>query len=63
MLAAREAFFALPEVRLGFAPGPRELVLWVAPHLRAHADVAQLERWLIEEMSDSLKEMTAFLQA
>ncbi|SAK71672.1 DNA-binding transcriptional activator GcvA [Caballeronia catudaia] len=47
----------------GFAPGPRELVLWVAPHLRAHADVAQLERWLIEEMSESLKEMTAFLEA
>jgi LysR family transcriptional regulator, glycine cleavage system transcriptional activator len=47
----------------GFAPGPRELVLWVAPHLRAHADVAQLERWLIEEMNESLKEMTAFLNA
>ncbi|AQH04131.1 LysR family transcriptional regulator (plasmid) [Burkholderia sp. KK1] len=47
----------------GFAPGPRELVLWVAPHLRAHADVAQLERWLIEQMSESLQEMTAFLNA
>lgn len=47
----------------GFAPGPRELVLWVAPHLRAHADVAQLERWLIEQISESLQEMTAFLNA
>ncbi|SAK53224.1 DNA-binding transcriptional activator GcvA [Caballeronia hypogeia] len=47
----------------GFAPGPRQLVLWVAPHLRAHADVAQLERWLTEEMNESLKEMTAFLRA
>ena len=47
----------------GFAPGPRQLVLWVAPHLRAHADVAQLERWLIEEMNESLEQMTAFLRA
>jgi len=46
----------------GFAPGPRQLVLWVAPHLRAHAEVAQLERWLIEAMNESLKEMTAFLR-
>ncbi|SPB14440.1 transcriptional regulator [Caballeronia novacaledonica] len=45
----------------GFVRGPRQLVLWVAPHLRAHADVKQLEQWLIAEMNESLKEMTAFL--
>jgi len=46
----------------GFVPGPRQLVLWVAPHLRAHMDVAQLERWLTAEMNNSLNEMREFLQ-
>jgi DNA-binding transcriptional LysR family regulator len=45
----------------GFVPGPRQLVLWVAPHLRAHTDVAQLERWLMGEMNRSLNEMKEFL--
>jgi LysR family transcriptional regulator, glycine cleavage system transcriptional activator len=45
----------------GFAPGPRQLVLWVAPHLRTHTDVAQLERWLTAEMNKSLNEMKEFL--
>ncbi|OLL31335.1 LysR family transcriptional regulator [Burkholderia sp. SRS-W-2-2016] len=45
----------------GFVRGPRQLVLWVAPHLRAHAEVKQLEQWLTAEMNESLKEMTAFL--
>ncbi|WP_321790578.1 LysR substrate-binding domain-containing protein [Burkholderia pyrrocinia] len=47
----------------GFVPGPRQLVLWVAPHLRAHADVTKLEKWLIGEMNSSLDEMTEFLRA
>ncbi|QCP50319.1 LysR family transcriptional regulator [Trinickia violacea] len=47
----------------GFVPGPRRLVLWVAPHLRAHADVTNLEKWLIGEMNESLKEMTQFLRS
>lgn len=45
----------------GFVRGPRQLVLWVAPHLRANAEVKQLEQWLIGEMKESLREMTAFL--
>ncbi|MBN3728962.1 LysR substrate-binding domain-containing protein [Burkholderia sp. Ac-20379] len=46
----------------GFAPGPRQLMLWVAPHLRADADVSQLERWLTAEMNTTLQEMQAFLR-
>jgi DNA-binding transcriptional LysR family regulator len=45
----------------GFVRGPRQLVLWVAPHLHAHADVKHLEQWLTGEMNESLKEMSAFL--
>jgi LysR family transcriptional regulator, glycine cleavage system transcriptional activator len=44
----------------GFVPGPRQLMLWVAPHLRAHAEVKQLEQWLIAEMHGSIEEMKQF---
>lgn len=34
----------------GFRPGPRRLVLWIAPHVAGRPDALALERWLIEEM-------------
>ncbi|NTF44916.1 LysR substrate-binding domain-containing protein [Rhizobium rhizogenes] len=34
----------------GFLPGPRRMVLWIAPHLANRPDALALERWLIEEM-------------
>jgi len=33
----------------GFAPGPYKLVLWIAPHARARADVQALVGWLEDE--------------
>ncbi|WP_204322257.1 hypothetical protein, partial [Streptococcus pneumoniae] len=33
----------------GFAPGPYTLVLWIAPHARARADVQALVGWLESE--------------
>jgi DNA-binding transcriptional LysR family regulator len=35
---------------LGFVPGPRRLVLWIAPHLRSRQDVRALTSWLEEEL-------------
>lgn len=34
----------------GFARGPRELSLWIAPHASAQADVKALESWLLKEL-------------
>lgn len=34
----------------GFKPGPRRMVLWIAPHLVGRPDALALERWLIREM-------------
>jgi DNA-binding transcriptional LysR family regulator len=36
----------------GFVPGPRQLFLWIAPHLGSRKDVKALERWLTREMQD-----------
>ena len=36
----------------GFVPGPRQLFLWIAPHLGSRKDVKALERWLTREMED-----------
>jgi LysR family transcriptional regulator, glycine cleavage system transcriptional activator len=47
----------------GFVPGPRQLMLWIAPHLRSHAEVRHLEQWLTAEMNDSLKQMSDWLAA
>jgi hypothetical protein len=35
---------------LGFVVGPHSLELWVAEHLREHADVNALASWLRAEM-------------
>ena len=36
----------------GFVPGPRQLFLWIAPHLGSRKDVKALERWLTREVED-----------
>jgi LysR family glycine cleavage system transcriptional activator len=36
----------------GFVPGPRQLFLWIAPHLGSRKDVRALEGWLTREMQD-----------
>ena len=46
----------------GFVRGPRELVLWVAPHVSSRTDVTVLEKWLVAEMNESLVQMTKFAQ-
>ena len=38
----------------GFVPGPRQLFLWIAPHLGSRKDVKALERWLTQEMQDHI---------
>ncbi|MFM0203396.1 LysR substrate-binding domain-containing protein [Paraburkholderia fungorum] len=37
----------------GFVPGPRKLVLWVAPHLEARPQTAALVDWLGAELRDT----------
>lgn len=37
----------------GFVPGPRKLVLWIAPHLDGRYDVEALSKWLATEMKDT----------
>ena len=37
----------------GFVPGPRKLVLWVAPHMAGRAQVQALVNWLREELQTS----------
>ncbi|GGF55409.1 LysR family transcriptional regulator [Azorhizobium oxalatiphilum] len=34
----------------GFTPGPHELSLWIAPHLRARSDVKRLVAWIQADM-------------
>lgn len=36
---------------LGFARGTRQLHLWIAPHVRARADVRRLSKWIEDEMA------------
>jgi LysR family transcriptional regulator, glycine cleavage system transcriptional activator len=36
----------------GFVPGPRQLFLWIAPHLGSRKEVKALEGWLMREMQD-----------
>ena len=44
----------------GFVPGPRQLQIWIAPHLGSRADVHALERWLAEEMRASVEALEVF---
>ena len=34
----------------GFLPGPRRMVLWIAPHIAGRPDALALEKWLTAEM-------------
>ena len=43
----------------GFTPGKRELSLWIAPHLASRSDMKTLERWLLQEMSEGLKDTSS----
>ncbi|HZN98920.1 MAG TPA: LysR substrate-binding domain-containing protein [Gemmatimonadales bacterium] len=36
---------------LGFVPGPHELNLWIAPHVRSREDVRRLSSWIQDEMT------------
>ena len=38
----------------GFVPGPRQLFLWIAPHLGSRKDVKALERWITREMQEHI---------
>jgi len=38
----------------GFVPGPRKLLLWIAPHLGRRPEIQTLEHWLEAEMDASL---------
>ena len=42
----------------GFLPGPRKLLLWVAPHLASRQEIQALESWLATQMRDSLRGVT-----
>lgn len=37
----------------GFAAGPHELTLWIAPHLRLRSDVRRFADWIENEMAES----------
>lgn len=34
----------------GFVPGPHELNLWIAPHVRSREDVRRFSGWILDEM-------------
>ncbi|HXP98338.1 MAG TPA: LysR substrate-binding domain-containing protein [Telmatospirillum sp.] len=42
----------------GFVPGPRQIVLWVAPHLSSRYDIKTLETWLSAEMAACTADLT-----
>ena len=44
----------------GFVPGPRELFLWIAPHVGSRKDVKALERWLTREMQEHVPGRSSF---
>jgi len=44
----------------GFAPGKRQLSLWIAPHLASRSDLKTLERWLSQELREGLKRASLF---
>ncbi|TFE36805.1 LysR family transcriptional regulator [Paraburkholderia dipogonis] len=37
----------------GFVPGPRQLVLWVAPHVETHPQTIALVEWLRDELRET----------
>lgn len=53
MLVADELRSGALVAPFGFVPGPRKLVLWVAPHLAERPDADALAEWLAAEMTAS----------
>ncbi|BAL27245.1 hypothetical protein [Azoarcus sp. KH32C] len=41
----------------GFVPGPRQLQLWIAPHLGSRPEIRALEKWLISKVRASLPDV------
>lgn len=44
----------------GFVPGPRQLQLWIAPHLGRRPEIRALEKWLVGEVRESLADVGSF---
>lgn len=55
MLAINEIKSGRLVAPFGFAPGKRELSLWIAPHLVSRSDLKTLEKWLLRELREGLK--------
>jgi DNA-binding transcriptional LysR family regulator len=58
MLAINELDSGRLVAPFGFRPGKRELSLWIAPHLASRSDLRTLERWLLQELGDGLKQVS-----
>jgi DNA-binding transcriptional LysR family regulator len=56
MLAINELNSGRLVAPFGFAPGRRELSLWIAPHLAARTDLKALEKWLLQELGEGLQD-------
>ncbi len=59
MLVTEELISGNLVAPFGFLPGPRKLVLWVAPHLGYRQEIHALETWLAAEMRKSLRGVAA----
>jgi DNA-binding transcriptional LysR family regulator len=62
MLAINELDSGRLVAPFGFRPGRRELSLWIAPHLASRSDLKALERWLLQELGDGLKQVSPAVQ-
>jgi DNA-binding transcriptional LysR family regulator len=67
-VAAVPAMLVMDEVRagrlvapFGFVPGPRKLVLWIAPHLASRPEVKAMTRWLSAEVAKTAEICSAMV--
>jgi DNA-binding transcriptional LysR family regulator len=56
MLAINELNTERLVAPFGFTPGKRELSLWIAPHLASRSDLKTLEKWLLQELGEGLRD-------
>jgi LysR family transcriptional regulator, glycine cleavage system transcriptional activator len=61
MLAINELNSGRLVAPFGFTPGRRELSLWIAPHLASRSDMKTLERWLLQELGEVLKDSSSLV--
>jgi LysR family glycine cleavage system transcriptional activator len=61
MLAINELHSGRLVAPFGFAPGRRELSLWIAPHLASRSDLKALEGWLLQELGEGLKDTASIV--